>query len=77
MRAITILLLLILTGCSTIRYTTDAGTFNYTRIGSQAIKGLKVGKTADSFVVELESNVGDGGRLADIVAETLKQGKGL
>lgn len=55
-----------ITGCSTITYETPDGKFQYTRIGTQNLSGLKVSKdNLGNLNVALDKGEGSAGDMAE------------
>ena len=60
--------LLVLIGCATVSYEDAQGRkFSYSRMGNQAIKGLKVDQTTNTISVEIQSVQNDTQALTEAV----------
>lgn len=63
-----ILSLLTCIGCATVSYEDAQGRkFSYSRLGNQAIKGLKVDQTTNTITVEVQSAQSDTQALTDTI----------
>ena len=68
MRNHSLFLLVFIIGCATVSYEDAQGRkFSSTRLGNQAIKGLKVEQTTNTITVEIQSAQSDTQALTDTI----------
>ena len=69
MRTIGILLLVVLlsTGCASVRFNPETGCINYTRIGDQQLEGFEITKTSDGYIVTLDKQQSEAEALSEAI----------
>lgn len=68
---LTVVVIVVFTGCVSIKYDATTGSFAYNRFGSQELKGLHVEKAVDGTTVDLGSQEAKA-EIAEQLTEILK-----